>query len=207
MPKLSILIATVPTRNKELEHLTSLLAPQLTNEVEVIVYWDNFEEKLGVKRQALLGAAKGEYVCFIDDDDEIPPYYIAKILPLLDGVDYIGWKQQLYHNGEKMKPTYHSLAHSVSEDENGWYRDISHLNPMRRELALKGRFDRTSPEDNDWSNQLRGIPKTEHFIDEVMYNYHHSTEGSLWNQNNTPLTNPARITLPKGMVYMGPSRG
>lgn len=197
MPKLSLLIATVPTRNDKFETLCELLSPQLTEDVEVLVYWDNFEASLGAKRQTLLEAATGDYVCFIDDDDTVPSFYISKILPLLDGVDYIGWKQQLWHNGEKMKPTLHSLAYKVSEDENGWYRDISHLNPMKRELALKGRFDRTSPEDNDWSNQLRGIPKTEHFIDEIMYHYNHSTEGSLWDKKNQPLANASKPKLPK----------
>lgn len=207
MPKLSILIATVAARNEQLKNLVGLLEPQLTKDVEVLVYWDNFETKIGPKRQTLLEAATGDYVCFIDDDDEIPPYYLSEILPLLDGVDYIGWRQQLFHDGERMKPTFHSLKHTVSEDDNGWYRDISHLNPIKRKLALKGRFDRTSPEDSDWANQLKGVPKTEHFIDKVMYNYKHSTEGSLWDKTNAPLQDATKPTLPKSIKYIGVEHG
>ena len=65
----------------------------------------------------------------------------------------------------------HSLRH------NGWQdgkRDISHLNPVRRELALLGSFAGASfAEDHGWAAQLRasGRLRTEAWIPEPMYYY------------------------------------
>lgn len=205
MPKWSILICAVSERVEKLSKLCDQIAKQLKPDIEVLVCLDNFEYTIGQKRQALLEAAKGEYVSFVDDDDWVPDYYVEKVLPLLDGVDYIGWRQQLIHDGQMMKPTYHSLKHPVSEEENGYYRNVSHLNPIKREIALTGNFDKTpqgTAEDDPWSQQVH--PQTEHYIDDVMYFYWHSTEGSLWDKKPKPLLDYKKPKLPKGFSHVYP---
>ena len=50
-------------------------------------------------------------------------------------------------------------------------RDITHFNPMRRDLAVQGTFlgsHEAWAEDTYWAAQLRGKVLTEHFIDDVM---------------------------------------
>lgn len=184
--KLSILIATLGQREERFKALLDTLLPQADNfkgQIEVIAYWNNFERPLAEIRQELLDEAQGEYVCFIDDDDSVPEYYCKEIVRLLDGVDYIGWRMQLWHNGEKMKPTFHSLRYkNWSEDDKGWYRNISHLNPIKRELSiLAGFIDKEdAPEDYDWVKRVEKYVNTEHYIPKIMYNYHHTTEDSYW---------------------------
>lgn len=191
-PKLTVLIATVGIRNDMFTKLvTERLLPQVANyngKVSVLAYWDNFEASLGHIRQDLIENANSDYICFLDDDDDIPDYYIKEIMDSLKtDVDYVGWQMQLYHDGQKMKPTFHSLVYdSWAEDENGWYRNVSHLNPIKRKLALKGDFTRAVPEDVDWATQVVPYVKTEAYIDKPMYFYHHSTEGSLWDKKKTP---------------------
>lgn len=205
MPKLSILITSIGLRNPLLliqcQHLKEMIG---SRPVEVLVAWDNFETPLGIKRQKLLEAAKGEYVCFVDDDDKLPDYYIDKILPLLDGVDYIGWRQQLYLNGVEMKPTFHSIKYDRHETDEGWYANITHLNPIKRSIALKARFDATprgTAEDAPWSDQIRPHVKTEHYIEDVMYYYYSSADLSTWDKRHSPTFFP-RPELPKKFKYV-----
>lgn len=199
--RLSILIATVGLRGEKFNKLVKSLKPQLNEEVEVVVFWDNFQTSLGKKRQKLLEEARGQYVCFVDDDDEIPTYYVEQILANL-GEDYVGWKQQLIHDGKVMKPTFHSLKYATFEDDDAWYAGVTHLNPIKREIALKGRFDITSPEDVSWASQVH--PKTERVVPEehVMYLYHHSTGDSLWTDPPKWRNNFERPQIPERFRYV-----
>lgn len=185
-PKWTILIATLGQREERFKRLLDVLLPQVEKykgDVRVLAYWDNGESRLDLIRQKLVEAATGDYISFIDDDDLVPEYYCDEIYKRLDGVDYIGWRMQLYHNGEKMKPTFHSLKYADwSEDDQGWYRNISHLNPIKRKLALKASFEveGDNPEDQAWVNRVAPFVKTEHYISKVMYEYLHTTSDSLW---------------------------
>src|SRR5687767_4133734 len=140
-------------------------------EIEVVAYWNNREKSLGSLRQALVEEAKGDYICFVDDDDMLPEYYLSSVYSLLggtkyDGPQYVGWKMQYIHDGvPSPKPTYHSLKYDGwSEDSLGFYRDVSHLNPVRRSLALRADFRKEIPgvsEDRSWAIQLRPHLATE----------------------------------------------
>lgn len=182
-PKWTILIATLGYRQHKLDHLLAGLLPQVSaagGQVRVLALRNHAERPLGDVRQDLLEAADGEYVCFADDDDVLPDYYVGKVLPLLDGVDYVGWRMQCEVDGVRFLPTYHSLRYSSwFHDQHGWYRDISHLNPVRRALTEGTTFRAGWPEDTSWVGQLRGRLKTEHFIEECMYYYFASTSDTV----------------------------
>lgn len=187
MKKWSILIATVFERSDELVRLLNVLIPQVVrygDKVELLISSDDRKKPIGEKRKELIEKARGEYVSFIDDDDMVPENYVSSILPLLDGTDYVGFKVQLFIDGRRQKLTTHSLRYEgASEDGNGYYRDISHLNPIRRDIALKGEFSGGNKEDNRWANSLReqNLVQSENFLDEVMYFYHFDTKRSFFN--------------------------
>jgi hypothetical protein len=183
--KWSILVATLARRADKLNLMLSDLGPQIEaadGQVEIIAYRNHGERTLGHIRQVLVEAADGEYLSFVDDDDRVPPYYVSEVLPLLDGVDYIGFRMQAYLDGVPYKPTFHSLRYEGwSADDNGFYRDTSHLNPVRTVLARQCDFRRTDPpEDVAWADQLRDLAITEHYIDRVMYHYYSSAYDSAW---------------------------
>jgi hypothetical protein len=122
----------------------------------------------------------------VDDDDRVSPNYVQRILPLLQpgDVDYVGWRMQAYIDGQPLKPTYHSLKfNGWWENQEGYYRHISHLNPIRRRLALEESFRSPHfPEDVGWALRLaaKNVVKTEAYIgDEPMYHYYSSTTSSL----------------------------
>ncbi len=198
--RLSILIATVGERTECFMDLVAALATQVPpykNQIEVLIYWNNFEKPLAEIRQALVEEAKGDYVCFIDDDDSVPPYYCDRIMEALTtSPDYVGWRMQLWWNGEKMKPTYHSIRYPEwSDDAHGYYRNTSHLNPIKREIALQVPFiGDDGPEDVSWGARVAPLVKTEEYIEDCMYYYHFNQANSIWQGKQ----------VPEGKIYRRP---
>lgn len=175
-PKLSILIATLANREEKFLSLVKYLASQIGDRpVEIVALWNHGECAIGDIRQRLLESSIGEYVCFVDDDDWVPDYYIDEILAHM-GEDYIGFEVELYSDGKLKPPVYHSLKYANwHEAHDGYYRNVTHLNPIRRELAIQERFDGGMGEDESWSRRVLPLVKTEQYIPRVMYQYFHSS--------------------------------
>ena len=79
----SILIAAVPERFHSVQPLLySLLETQSVAripDIEWLYFADNKRRTVGAKRNDLLNAARGEYVSFVDDDDEVATDYVQRI--------------------------------------------------------------------------------------------------------------------------------
>lgn len=201
-PDWTILVATLGQRQERFKRLLNHLLPQLEEcpgQVNVLAYWNNGERPLADIRQALVEEADGTFVSFVDDDDLVSPSYVRRIIPLLNkGIDYVGFRLQCYVDGSPLKPTYHSLRYTQwYDDAKGFYRDVSHLNPVRRELALKADFRKTEPpEDVAWADQLRGHLKKELYVDDVMYSYYSSSYDSTWR--------PGSVQRPRVGQYFRP---
>jgi glycosyltransferase involved in cell wall biosynthesis len=79
----SILIAGIPERYHTAQPLLySLLEKQSVArmpDVELIYSMDNKRRSVGAKRNDLLRMARGEYISFIDDDDEVSEAYVKTI--------------------------------------------------------------------------------------------------------------------------------
>lgn len=182
--RLSILIATLARREQKFRALVDHLAKQAEGlPVEIVAYWNSGEKSIGQIRQALLEASIGGYICFIDDDDWVPDYYVKEVLAAL-GKDYVGFEVELYSNGELKPRVYHSLKYDKwFEAYDGYYRNVTHLNPIRREIALQGKFNGGAGEDESWSRQVAPFVKTENYIDRPMYQYYHVTTDSSFSSN------------------------
>lgn len=178
----SILILTQPSRRDFLARLLKCLAPQLhgrKHEIELLVKeFDSFFS-IGANRQALVEKAKGEYITFVDDDDLVAKDYVAKLLALMDGADYVGFNVECYSDGVFLALAKHSLRYErwFTGDDGVLYRDLSYMNPIRRELARRSVIEGGFGEDLRWAARLReiGCVKTENYLDEVMYYYYHRT--------------------------------
>lgn len=198
-PTWNVLIATLGQRRDRFAALLGDLLPQLgpyDGWVRVTALYNNGERSLGEIRQALVVSSDATYVSFVDDDDSVPDYYVDEVMSVIhhprwldEPVDYVGWRMQCYVDGSPLKPTYHSLRYSSwSDDANGYYRDVSHLNPVRRELALRADFRRGDPpEDVAWADQMRPHVRTEGYVGEpVMYHYRSSSTDSTWRGDVIP---------------------
>jgi hypothetical protein len=193
-----ILVATIGRRRDKLEQLLAVLMPQTvpySGAVQVRAYWNNGERPLAEIRQALVEHAAhhgARYVSFVDDDDMPDHDYVHRIMRALGSdPDYVGFRMQHYADGVPSKPTFHDLAYGRwYEDDDGYYRDVSHLNPIRTSLAMRADFRRTTPpEDVAWCDQMREVLATtppESNVrqvvlphDYVAYHYY-STGDSTW---------------------------
>jgi len=79
----SILIAAIPERYHSVQPLLfSLMETQSVArmaDVELVYLMDNRRMSVGRKRNTLLDMAQGEYISFIDDDDDVSPEYVRLI--------------------------------------------------------------------------------------------------------------------------------
>ncbi|MEV2236697.1 glycosyltransferase family A protein [Micromonospora sp. NPDC049891] len=188
-PSWSILIPTIGQREVLFRRLLDVLLPQLDpfgGRVRVLGWWNNGSPTLGEIRQALVEAAGTDYVCFVDDDDMVPDYYVAEIVRALESEpDHVGFKVDYFVEGQLREVVDHSLRYRRwYRDANGLYRDFTHIDPLRRDLALRGDFRRRHrrgrAEDRPWVKQVRPYVHTEEYVDKVMYHYLWSEHVSAW---------------------------
>lgn len=168
-PKLSILILTQPTRTMWLDRLLRYLTPQTwqyTSDVEILVKMCDYAIPVGDNRQQMRENAAGLYSVYIDDDDLVADDYIERVLQATEtGTDYIGYYLERYDDGVLTGRFKHSLIEG----------NISHINPIKTDLALTQSMSGGFGEDRRWWNPLResGVVNTETFIDETMYYYYY----------------------------------
>jgi glycosyltransferase involved in cell wall biosynthesis len=180
MKRLSILVPTIESRSDKLARLLSILHPQLTDAVEVLTELDDGQKSTGLKRNALLERASGEYVCFVDDDDIVSSDYVKRILQATASKpDCVGIHLLHFRNDALIGFSFHSVRYTCWHEESdlatGYiraYRCPNHLNPVRREYALKCRFpDSSFAEDRVYSLKIREYLRSEEFILEPIYCY------------------------------------
>lgn len=154
---LSILVATMPSRMKDLAKLIENLGitddsfvsfdhgygtvsrwSDHVRKVEVVAYltppYNKVDEALsyGGKRNALMELARGEYVAFVDDDDAPHPEYIDKILKALETKpDVVGFKVACYGYAHGCtRPDIMEPA-DVSIRYNGWANHVNGFTYVR----------------------------------------------------------------------------
>jgi glycosyltransferase involved in cell wall biosynthesis len=149
--------------------------------VQICTMCDNGEMTIGEKRNRLLSMSTGEYVAFIDDDDAISPDYIQLIINAIEDTkpDCIGIKgmMSVIHNNvvKSRRFFYHTIENNTYYESNrGYERPPNHLNPIKRDIAIKYEFkDISMGEDTDWAMQICNNVelKTEKYIDKTIYFY------------------------------------
>lgn len=177
-----ILITSIPHRHAMLCDLLAELNGQIgdvtslfDHPVEVILYRDNLETSYGDKTQFLMETSRADYVSCIDDDDMVAPDFVRRVLAALETKpDYVGYPVLWTQDGVPQIRVQHSLRkYGWGQDANMVWRDISEKNPIRRELALLGRFSGGWEAERDWCRVIRdsGRCTTEVWIDDPMYYY------------------------------------
>lgn len=172
--------------------LIDRLMPQVdvyTGRVKVLAYWNNGDPGLPEIRQRLVEAVDTDYLSFADDDDMVSHDYVSSIMTALDErPDYVGFQVRYIANGARQAVVDHSLRHGEWREEKNPYRllrDISHINPMRSEVAKAANFrvvERGQVEDRPWVAQIResGRLRTEVYIPDELYEYRWSRTGTRW---------------------------
>lgn len=200
-----VLIPTIPHRHEKLCRLLEEFDRQWQPGFGVRVLRDNLD-RCGLlshgKRQDLTVSSQADYICFVDDDDWIPADYVSTIMQALqEEPDYVGFTVDMLENvifevtdtGTVPPTTIHHVQNRIRaihslEYETWTYdpllgalaRDISHLNPIRREVALLADWSEIT--DDQWCAILRksGQLKRQIFINRDMYIYHRNTQDGFW---------------------------
>lgn len=178
---IDILIPTIEARADKFNALVERLGKLIGDKpIKVITMSDNGEMTTGAKRNALLGFAQSEYVCFIDDDDNVSDNYIELMYKAAQsGCDCASLVGLITFDGKNPRYFIHSLKYDHYHEGKEYYRPPNHLNLIKREIAVKFKFpDKYISEDTDWAMQLvrAGALKTEYPISETIYFYKYITK-------------------------------
>lgn len=184
--KFSILVSTIPRRiNTYFPILINKLLYQIgdRSDVEVLGFFDNKKRSVGSKRNELLKLAQGEYLTFIDDDDDIPDDYIASIMACLQDnpmADCVVFDCITTINDDPTQETYsqYSIRYDYVQwrDGNGklqWRGKPAHTMVWKSEIAKKYSYVNVNyGEDVDWVKRACTEIKNEIRIDKTLYLYH-----------------------------------
>jgi len=189
-PTWTILIPTLGERRPLFERLMAGLLPQLDphqGQVRVVGWHNDGSPSLPKIRQRMVETTRTDYLSFVDDDDLVSPCYVAAVVEALTTrPDYVGFQVQCYSDAAPTAVAHHSLEFTRWRNLPGRYeRDISHINPIRADLARRADFSRTragGAEDRAWADQLRRLRalKTQVVIPRILYHYLFTTGGTRW---------------------------
>lgn len=198
---LSVMIPTLRGRAKMLAGVLAELNRQIDALpepiwAEIVLDIDDGETSTGLKRNRLVEKAVGRYVAFVDDDDMVDENYVRLIVDAVradPSLDCIGMTGRMTTDGAN--PV--SFRHTVQNQ--GWFqsadgvyqRSPNHLNPVRRDLALKVKYPDTRwQEDFAWSEGMRraGLLRNERMIDTPpLYHYRFRTKNKeAWHESGAP---------------------
>lgn len=197
--ELTVMILSIPSRVDNAVSLMKKLEGQLGNRrsVEILILTDNRSQSISEKRNVLLNAARGQFVCFLDDDDGVANNYIDLLLKAVKenpNVDCISFDQFCSLDGEPMNVSFGigNPHGQLWRNEDGLLGDIKrppyHMCLFRREIAQSEEFrpmfaanGQSYGEDFDWLIRLYPKIQTEHHISEPlhMYVYNSKTTTSL----------------------------
>jgi glycosyltransferase involved in cell wall biosynthesis len=168
---LSILTPAVPSRLEQLGRLCDELERQIGGlPVEHLVFLDNKRRTVGEKRDALLRAAHGKYVAYVDDDDWISSDYVRELVNAAaaePGPDVITFMQHSTVNGQEA-----TIEFGLGNPNEGFRgrtdlsaslplikRDAWHVCAWRRKLAMLSSFPAINyGEDWAYASRLCALP-------------------------------------------------
>jgi glycosyltransferase involved in cell wall biosynthesis len=142
--------------------------------VELLYLGDNKRMSVGEKRNWLLRMSKGEYVCFVDDDDRVSPHYVQRILEATESrPDCVVFDVQISENGGTGKQvTYNKDFIQDTNYFDRYERMPNHLMPIKRDIACSAGFpEKSSGEDFEYAKRICSALKTQVRIPETLYYY------------------------------------
>lgn len=191
---LSILMPTIPSRSyiffrlmREVKYQVEYckkVHPTL-GDVQVLV--DRRKEFLkggpliGEKRQSLIERASGQYVCFLDDDDNISPQYVETLLRLCNhGADVCTFRNiSKFDNYWCVVDMGLNNPNEQAHDRDIVYRKPWHICPVRKEFADKHIVPSMNyGEDWKWFEKVLSHCTSEAKTNNILHQYNHSSKVS-----------------------------
>jgi hypothetical protein len=183
--KLAVGILTTNDRKNQLDALLSKLEKLELNDTYILI--ENSDKNIGAKRNYILKEAFDldcDYVCFIDDDDDIDDDYFNLIFDGLKNYPTHCSLKGIYTvDGKNPVIFEHSIKYSTwKTNDSGkikYERPPNHLNVIKTSIANKFKFKEINHgEDKDWSEQIfkSGLLNNEYYIEKPIYHYLKTTK-------------------------------
>lgn len=190
-PRLSILIPATPKRYhthlwplwQKIEQQVAECAP--AGAVEILVFLDNRARTIGEKRHALVQMSRGDFVAFCDDDDDVSPDYVSRLLQAIQyhpQVSVITFQQLAVINGAEGLCTFGLTNPNEGWKREGFRRSAWHVCAWLGALARRFPFPATNyGEDWAWARHLvaeacdrlqkEDLATVEHHIPAILHTY------------------------------------
>lgn len=191
-PKLSILICGVSSRiiNGQLGKLLTKLEKNFKDYVEILYLLDNKRMTIGEKRNKLLNMSSGDYLCFIDDDDDVSESFVDEILKAIEqNADVITFRQHCIVNGKEFEVEFglgnpnEPLTYNSDGSIKNLRRKPYHMCAWKSAIAKNTPFENISyGEDLMWITKLSQRARSEHHIPKILHYYRYSDNTSESNQ-------------------------
>jgi len=139
---------------------------------------DDYDQSVGVKWNALIAAAKGEYITVIGDDDLPSRDYISRLTGAIaefGGVDCIVFDTEMYRDGEFVATVKWGLEHEYRDDLDNklMWRYPGELMAIRSDIRKRFPYpDKFRGSDWVQARRMRHALETQHRIDKVLYRYY-----------------------------------
>lgn len=190
---LSILTPAIPKRMLQLSELCESIETQIAElPIEHLALVDNRKRTIGQKRDDLLRLAKGRYVAFVDDDDEILPDYARLILEAtMHDPDVITFDQESVIDGQVGTINFRlGQPNELFQPGGITRRNAWHVCAWKRTIALQSSFPASNyGEDWAFASKLCALPGLkEVHIDKALHRYRF---------NSSTTAAPPPLTYPK----------
>lgn len=191
---LSILIPTIQERTGIFRTLMKKLRAQdaqiremhwTLGDIEII--WDKSKKfldggpSIGEKRGNLVKRARGKYLCFLDDDEDISPRYLEALLRLTqEDKDVCTFRNiSKFDNYWCMVDLSIHNPNEQTRSNELVLRKPWHICPVRSEFAKQVEFPKINyGEDWQWFDKVLAMCRTEAKTKEVLHEYRHSNKSS-----------------------------
>jgi hypothetical protein len=152
---------------------------------------DNLRRTIGEKRDALLRAAKGNYIAFVDDDDSVSADYVESLLAAMaTGPDVITFQQNAVINGVQGQIEFGlGNPNEPFKPDGRAKRNAWHVCAWRRSLAILSSFPAINyGEDWQFAEKLCGLKGLRSIhIPRVLHYYSYSDETTLAPPSGSPM--------------------
>jgi glycosyltransferase involved in cell wall biosynthesis len=160
-----------------------LVQTEKYSNIEILCLVDNKKMSIGKKRQSLLEIARGDWLFFIDDDDDISSDFFDQVVNAIKThpADVITFNQGCSVNGHKFVVNFgmNNPVESYSPNKNYILRPPFHMCLWHKDIVKKSTFkDKSYGEDYDWCAGMYPHVKSETHIDKILHLYNYSDETS-----------------------------
>jgi glycosyltransferase involved in cell wall biosynthesis len=147
--------------------------------VEILLLLDNKARSVGLKRDALVQSSRGEYVAFVDDDDDVDHNYIELILDAASShPDVIVFDTLVSLNDGPIVRCSHDLDFPNDQyNPAGFRRGAWQMHAWRGDLARSVHFPdnvHAQAEDWPWCEALGKLARSSVKIPRALYFYRYS---------------------------------